>query len=370
MEKVVNVNDLTVEELMRLIKYKKQVLKQKITCDDLDNLIIKKKPFKEIDSGRVRLNSIKGNEIGSLSFELNGYSYINSNGYGVGDLLGLLKRNYNIEVKIENEYKTLKDVDFTSTIYDINNMNNDEFKNEINNLYSSLHSLDLIEVCTNNFDMGILCNEIYDEHFDLTESNVIRFNGSVTIGEELRSVEPTQTGSSDILMSSVKDSTGNVYSISSNVTLSQVDDYLNLNNTLEPKNESKPIESLSMKQLSVQPNKYDSSTVKYFKGFLIFNSYYKDNDIDTSINYDKYNTTMIWINQPTLIKIAVSDKLCEVNIGNFITISFDLVNNKYILSLNEIKTERDTCIPIKSEFYEKNFKSSSIIKSLTFSKKK
>ena len=75
MEKVVNVDDLSVEDLMKLIEQKKLSKKQKITCNDLDNLLIKRKPFIESDPSQVYFNHI-ATSVSSTSFKLSDHNYV------------------------------------------------------------------------------------------------------------------------------------------------------------------------------------------------------------------------------------------------------------------------------------------------------
>ena len=364
MERVVNVNDLSIEDLMRLIEEKKLVKKQKITCNDLDNLI-KMKPFIESDPSKVHFKHIATN-VSSTSFALNDHDYVNATNITYlkdDNILSLLQSNTNIEVRVGNEFKPLSDSNFTSSRYDLGSASLDlnSLKDELTDLDKNLSPLELIEIRTGKFDLGIFCNEIYDDKFKLTDSKVIKIsNGtsSVEVGETVNSDPIDNNGVPDTLMSTVKDSFGNVYSITKNIALSEVDDYLNLEKNLPPSNNGV---QLDFKAKQSTPSVISSdSDVKYFKGFLIFNSYLNV----TGKASDYYQTTMIWINQPTLITTTITNAIYTIKIGDFIDIimnfSSDIPTGRLCIKLPDNCDKKQICLPVKSKFFNVNFDGSVI----------
>jgi len=360
MEKVVNVDDLSIEDLMKLIEQKKLSKKQKITCNDLDNLLIKRKPFIESDPSRVYFNHIT-TSVSSTYFGLNDHNYVTADKtvyIEEDNILSLLKSNANIKVKTGVAFKTLSEFESVSSIYNFSsdNLNLDKLRTELTNLDKDLSSLEVIEFRTERFDLGIFCTEIYDDKFKLIDSNVISVSdGSTTIeiGESVTDDTTDVNGVPDVLMSTVKDSMGNVYSITGGTSLSEVDDYLNLEKELTPTNLGLQLD-FKMKQSTPSVIKSESD-VKYFKGFLIFNSYL---DVVNNAS-DYYQTTMIWINQPTLITTKIQNTIYTIKIGDFINITIGFLSTgptgRLYINLPSDCDRKQTSLPVKSKFFSANF---------------
>ena len=178
---------------------------------------------------------------------------------------------------------------------------------------------------------------------------------SITLGEEYRTIdsgvpEPTAV---DINISTARDVLGNVYSLKKGVSFSEIEEYLEKTDDavkkIEPSNvsEQPSVDTTKIHKSFPTVPKCDETEkdIKcYVKGFLIFSSKGSNDD-------SKYRVTMIWLNQPTFIHYI------KTGIGR--SLYFDV----FMVSHNEragnslfLKNGADYELPIKSDFYIKNFK--------------
>lgn len=232
----------------------------------------------------------------------------------------------------------------------------------------SLFPTELVKFSTATFDVGLLCSEIYDKDLKLnialqvdikdSSENVIHLGESFvnhTTDDSSSSGDDSKDGtpSMDINMSSVKDSSGNVYILKKGVSLSQVNEYLNesTNGELEPTNKSKQITdenevqdwpTVVINNTTDITTDYDCNFTCYVKGFLIFSSY-----IGGSVENRDYGITMIWLNQPTMVKMVTT------------TVGHPAVIIDKFLSYIEgcLTLDFENCdyeLPLKSSFFQTN----------------
>jgi len=202
---------------------------------------------------------------------------------------------------------------------------------------------------------------------ELVNSCTLKFKDdddkTISVGEEINyengeEIKPKNA----ILMSTVKDSFGNVYSVNDSVYLSELDDFIRekkQNETgypFEPSNKScqylkdytSYINNSKAKNIPKSENPNNKHEFDcYIRGFLIINAYTKiGNETDKS----KPHAYMVWLNQPTLIKLSVNDGNGDVYIDDLLHYCYK--ETEYVLKVLPNST---LSLPFKSEFYKTNF---------------
>lgn len=136
--------------------------------------------------------------------------------------------------------------------------------------------------------------------------------------------------------------------------------------------ESKLNENNSDKKIPFIPNESKDIHFKaYIKGFLIFNTVsisLSDKSIKESLPKDNYHTNMLWLNKPTLVKFDKVGNKYSIEINEILITDENDLNNLTV-KLNHLDENKENDllinsleIPIRSEFYNKNFNSSKDLK--------
>ena len=392
-----NENIVEIKNIIENIEERRKFEKFQKTVKKIEN-IRKIKPFLKQEIDKVKLVDLTDFEelskINSINSDLVDDFY-NSNGLS-GE-----------ECNINNELVTLpsivsrctgiqlsKPLDDKSSLSDFNYIDTTTY---IRNDQNTLLPLDFIQFHNNNIDIGIFCVEIYDKSFNLIDSRPLKINYSknstIEVGTSLNDQsddddDDDDQDDKDIRFSTLKDTNGNVYVLKHEITLNEIKDYLNLNNTIEPSNCSKYsyynsnniysayVDKLFNKKKEKKktynlPSKNDNNTYSsfscYIKGFFITN-YYSVGSDDYTYDPNKYHTNMIWLNQLTLVKfIASSDgsKINEIIIGDFMIYrdrnnikSLTLKSLIYDIDQNVEEAPYYSCLPILSkvmDYQDKDF---------------
>lgn len=304
---------------------------------------------------------------------LNSDDYVSA-GTSLTDLFtesGLLS-SINITIG-ENRYTTLSDLVVESQIY-----NNTTSYTRGGNSGATLLPMDVLTMSNAKIDIALFVVEVYDSNMKLCDKCEITLpNGEVVGGNYNADVPVDFDFENAEILSTAKDTNGNVYTLKEGWKLGQVSKFLT-SNMLEPTNIStysssqkdpnyesgnrglvleKPIESNVYKVQRHTSNIPAVSTGNlkaftcYVKGFLVFNTNTKsDSPVD-----DPYHANMIWLEVPTQVNIAISDNKYTVNIGEIIDTSSAAVNNSITLQTKKFGETAIAYLPTDSDFYKNNF---------------
>lgn len=375
-----NENIVEIKNIIENIEERRKFEKFQKTIKKIEN-IRKIKPFLKQEIDKVKLVDLTDFEelskINSINSDLVGNFY-NDNGvsgeeYNDKEQLVTLPSIVSRCTKIQ----LYKPLDEKTSLSDFNYI---DTTNYIRGEQNTLLPLDFIQFHNDNIDIGIFCVEIYDKNFNLISSrplNITYADGTIEVGTSLNDQndddddDDDDQDENDIRFSTLKDTNGNVYVLKHEITLNEIKDYLNLNNTIEPSNCSKYshynsnniysayVDKLFNKKKEKKktynlptPNNNNtySSFSCYIKGFFITN-YYSVGSDGYSADPEKYHTNMIWLNQLTLVKFISSEDGSGINqiiIGDFMNYENKVLTLKSFTD-NTKENACYSCLPILSK---------------------
>lgn len=253
----------------------------------------------------------------------------------------------------------------------------------------TLLPLDFIQFHNDKIDLGIFCVEVHDTNFNIVSSCPLKIYSDnnidyVEVGDSLYNDDDDDESDDDdddgkLRMSTVKDTNGNVYCIKADISIEDVMEYIKKENYIEPTNLSKYSHYNSNNSDYEYVNKVFNSNEKvpkkkeinkpipsentfssfkcYIKGFFVTNYF---SPSITNINQpdpEMYHTNMVWLNQLTLVNfISNNNHIDKIQIGDFITVTYDSITKDYKLSINGLGDEKCaySCLPISSIFMKQN----------------
>lgn len=350
-KRLVNENGNIDDIIKELNNYKNN---SKIISNNNDLINLRKdNNLKTFNNKNIHFNKIKdpyNNDL--INYDLNDFIY-NDKLISNGRLDELLPKLSCFEL----DSKKFNDLKFNDLQFD-----------DKTNSFNKLKPLDIIQFNNNNVDIGLFIIDIYNLDLDLIDSCSLKLlnysksfinydndeNNYMEVGNDINLDDNGEEipGRIDIKFSTVKDTNGNVYELKKDVTLSQIDEYLNEENVLFPSNHSKSLNEIYINHNNNNNNEINETNeiINYIKGFLLFNSYSINDKNEPNLN--EPHLTMIWLNQPILFNYNKLEN--TIKIGNF----FNYNGKESKLFFNNDLKENDLnqlCLPINSDFYKNNF---------------